>query len=469
MNDPLYRAAQPYVRRVKQKVRKEAVKQGVKRGLPLAWQFVKAAAPHALQAVKTAAIRVAPRAIPGLGAAITAAEVGYYAGRAINRAVKRRRFTGVKEEPPAKRPNTDWTGPRIPIPFEPMPGGRPRHPAAKFGRPYGVRSETKLRRFGVIRRKRSRLRRRPTRKRVFARRVKKVLDSICEDKWKDAPLPTATAQSYNGATKRYEFHLNTPNVGVLKLCLPDHLPARPTTLDGSAATAVGDIHAPETFVGKSLQLTGYTITGVMQLSAAARSSCEVRLHLLSINNKRFQASDAADSVNGRRTNCGSNWLDEGTRSFGSGQLLSSEKPVPNNPVTPTTPSACYFFDSSRGDRYLDVAGFRVGIFKHGYKLHPGFKILKTIHMDGHDREGKDQLSPIVVPFKFFIPVKKHFKDLQLNKSDCIDEMMARMPRLYILTEIVAIGGATSYPDSADLSGDCLVAFNTPRLHFKDHS
>jgi hypothetical protein len=320
----------------------------------------------------------------------------------------------------------------------------------------GRGSMSNVRNFGFGSRKRSRRRSRAPRKRGFAKRVKRVLAQVSEHKFKDAAVPNVTGEGWNQTNYRYEFNSNTPHVGVLKLCLPADMPTRATDL---AVTGNNSAHLAGTFVGKRIDLTGYSITGVLQATAAAQANCTVRLHVLKISKNNFPTGSALNQFDGTNRCVGAYWYDNAYYSLGGATLN-----LTSTPLTATVANkSINLFDINTGDRHTDADGSRIGLFRHGWKKHPGFTIVKTYTLDGNQNFGTGDVSSRATPFKLFVPLKISMKFVDLDAAKTIEEFTSRLPRLYLLTEIVAQGTT----DNATTHG-YTVCMNAPRLHFKDH-
>ena len=369
---------------------------------------------------------------------------------------KRKASQGAITQGNTKKQNTDW-GDGIKVPFN--TGTQTTTPARNMN--VGPSYTGRPAQLGVLRKRRARSRRRPTRKRSLTRRIKKVVADISEQHYLDCPVtslgtnatgefaPQSVTYSagtcYDTTNNRYEFGTNFPHMGFLRLCMPDHLPA------------YGTKETPNTYSGQRVDITGYSISGVVEIDAAALTQAYVKIHVVTMNTNKFPPKAAVAGVaNGWETNYSPTLLTDRS----SSHIIINASAPPT--ITGSNITGIVMLDTYLGDRHRDVDKKRVGIFNHGFKLMPGWNIKTTVVIDRRRTTNANNLSNGVFPFKFFVPVKKTFKDLVGTTAERNQQMMAKMPYMFVATEICELDKSDSTATGAK------VCFNTPRLHFKDH-
>jgi len=357
---------------------------------------------------------------------------------------------------------------------------------------YGSRRRPlRPRSYGVLRSRGRRRSRRPPRKRTFAKRVKKVLGDVSEAKYVIAPTPaigttseiaaaagelfyptliTGTAPAEVGKNGRYEFSKNYPAMGYMRLGRGDQLPKMASQLTNQAGGY--NLNSTDTFVGRRVDLTGFTVSGVVEALAQGLSQAFVRIHILTANTSRMPVSTNAAIAAlgaGAGTCIGSNMFSN-RAGYVDVQAAETQGKLHNE-----ISAGLELFDVNLGDRHSDIAYRRIGWFNHGYKLMPGMSIVTSVTVDQRLTPNASQLSNTVHPFKFFVPYKRTFKDLQTPSTgegytNRTEEMLQKLKLTWILVEICQLDcndnvlfGATTETTSVR------VCMNAPRLHFKDHS
>jgi hypothetical protein len=355
--------------------------------------------------------------------------------------------------------------------------------------PYG-RSATPRVRRAVLRRKRPRRRARPTRKRVFTKRVKKVIDKLSEKHYKSQGKPsigttagiasaatqyffstipiTGVAPNQVGGKGRWEFTAQYPYIGFQRLLRTSDFPL----------SSVGQSKTLDTYQGRKVEFTGISLTGLVELTAEARANASVKLHVLKMNINKWPNPSVPGSAvlqgsgNIHGLQAGFPTLTSDGVQTGYWKIVTKDNPVDG--VALAAEDEFCLFDVNDGDRRHDVNKKRIGWFNHGYKLTNGITLVKTLVLDGMTSTATNNLSPSIVPFTFFIPWKKMYTNLDSNISQTATEqqLVEKAPWLFIAIEIVQrelddSSIALSTKTITNPSG-AKVCLNPARLHFNDH-
>jgi hypothetical protein len=311
--------------------------------------------------------------------------------------------------------------------------------------------------------------RRPSRKRNAVKRIKKVIDSLAEKHYHICPdfvftSPTLThtpsVSVLDAERGVYNFNYNYPAMGFLQLNNAVDMPQHSN-------------EKPDGYSGKRVDLTGYSITGTIVASPAALSNGFARIHLVKMNTNKMTPATTAGRPNGSSTRYPDWFLNSR-----SGYVIPTASPTPNHTSLALDSSIdkaeINMFDTNLGDRHGDTPLNRVGWFNHGFKLHHGFTIVKTVTLDRRVTPHPSQLSKAVVPFTMFVPQKKTFRDLAvdaLGDDATLDttvgqrrtEMAEQMPIMFLLVELCQLEIADAVASGFNVS------IHPPRLHFKDYA
>ena len=474
------RFARPYIRRAKWEVRKRAARYAMR----AAGQYARRAAPYVGRALlKYGAIgaRAAARSTPYTAAAITAGEGIYQAVKYARKRASKRKRTETPAKPKKKyRPGTKRKSKkRAEVqPDDPLP--------VVDDKPIDMASASfipKKHKYVAARSRRSRSRRRPSRKRASIKRIKKVVLSMGEKKYTVLPSGDASTLTTNPQSlwvqgnNRYEFSRVYPAFGLMRINSKPDMPLY--------GTGFGE------FLGRELYIQGYSIQGLWSCAQQTTESHAsfARIHVCTMNAAKFPApvkttlnagppitythtpiiaTPGAGRVFNNEVFVGP--LAASHNAFISNRIapvvlddgnMSIANCVESTAVPNTLRDLC-LFDLHKGDRCVDKSTRRVGWFNHGYKLLPGFNIMKTITIEKRNKQHQQNGS--LTPWSIFIPMKMHLKEL--TTDDGTNQRLFwehNKLHYFLLFEIVNEGADGTQTDNTTFS------WSPPRLHFRDPS